>query len=41
MAFGKVRYVGEPVAAVAAEDEATARRACQLIEVAYEELPAV
>jgi len=41
MALGKVRYVGEPVAAVAAEDEATARRACQLIEVAYEELPAV
>jgi CO/xanthine dehydrogenase Mo-binding subunit len=41
IAKGKVRYVGEPVAAVAAEDEATARRACQLIDVEYEELPAV
>ena len=41
IAKGKVRYVGEPVAAVAAEDEATARRACQLIDVEYEELPAI
>ena len=41
LAQGKVRYVGEPVCAVAAEDEATAREACRLIEVAYEELPAV
>ena len=40
IAKGKVRYVGEPVAAVAAEDEATARQACQLIDVEYEELPA-
>jgi CO/xanthine dehydrogenase Mo-binding subunit len=41
LAKGKVRYVGEPVAAVAAEDEATARQAARLIEVAYEELPAI
>ena len=41
IAKGKVRYVGEPVAAVAAEDEATARLAAQLIEVDYEELPSV
>jgi CO/xanthine dehydrogenase Mo-binding subunit len=36
-----VRYQGETVAAVAAEDEATARRACELIEIDYEPLPAV
>ncbi|MGH6894885.1 MAG: xanthine dehydrogenase family protein molybdopterin-binding subunit, partial [Dongiaceae bacterium] len=41
IAIGKVRYVGEPVAAAAAADEATARRACQLIEIVYDELPAV
>jgi CO/xanthine dehydrogenase Mo-binding subunit len=41
IAKGKVRYIGEPVAAVAAIDEATARRAAQLVEVHYEELPAV
>ncbi len=33
-----VRYVGEPVALVAAEDPHTARRACAAIEVAYEPL---
>ena len=37
----KVRYVGEPVAAVAACDAATAEEALSLIEVQYEELPAV
>ncbi len=37
----KVRYVGEPVAAVAADDIATAQRAARLIEVEYEEYPAV
>lgn len=36
----RVRYVGEPVAAVAADDEATAERACEAIVVEYEELPA-
>ena len=39
LARGKVRYIGEPVAAVAAVDEATARYAARLIEVEYEELP--
>ncbi len=41
VAIEKVRYVGEPVAAVAAEDEETAEEALRLIEVEYEELPAV
>jgi CO/xanthine dehydrogenase Mo-binding subunit len=41
IAKGKVRYIGEPVAAVAAVDQATARRAAALIDVEYEELPAV
>jgi CO/xanthine dehydrogenase Mo-binding subunit len=36
-----VRYIGEPVAAVAAEDEDTAEEALDLIVVEYEELPAV
>lgn len=40
IAKGKVRYMGEPVAAVAAQDLETARRAARLVEVAYEELPA-
>ncbi len=37
----KVRYVGDRVAAVAAETEEIARRALELIEVEYEELPAI
>ena len=41
LALGTVRYVGEPVAAVAAETPEAARLAAQLIEVDYEELPAV
>jgi CO/xanthine dehydrogenase Mo-binding subunit/aerobic-type carbon monoxide dehydrogenase small subunit (CoxS/CutS family) len=41
MARDKVRYVGEAVAAVAAEDPLTARRACDAIKVVYEPLPAV
>ena len=41
LARGKVRYIGEPVAAVAAESEAIAEEACDLIEIDYEELPAV
>ncbi len=36
-----VRYVGEPVVAVVAEDSYTARDALDLIEVDYEPLPAV
>ena len=41
MARGKVRYVGEAVAAVAAEDELTAKRALAAIKVVYEPLAAV
>lgn len=41
LARGKVRYAGEPVAAVAAVDPATARRALALIDIRYEVLPAV
>ncbi|MFQ5902385.1 MAG: xanthine dehydrogenase family protein molybdopterin-binding subunit [Candidatus Binatia bacterium] len=40
LAKGKVRYIGEPVAAVAAVDEDTAQAAVALIEVEYEDLPA-
>ncbi len=40
IAMTKVRYIGEPVAAVAAEDLATAEEALSLIHVDYEELPA-
>lgn len=39
LAQGKVRYIGEPVAAVAAEDEDIAQAAVKLIEVEYEDLP--
>ena len=39
IAIQKARYVGEPVAAVAAEDEETAEEALSLIKVDYEELP--
>ena len=41
LAIDKVRYIGEPVVAVAAEDIATAERALDLVEVEYEELPTV
>ena len=40
LARSKVRYIGEPVAAVAAIDEDTAEEALDLIEVEYESLPA-
>ena len=40
LARDKVRYRGEPVAAVAAVDEATAEEALGLIEIEVEELPA-
>lgn len=36
LAIDKVRYIGDPVAAVAAIDEETAERACELIRVEYE-----
>ncbi len=41
IATDKVRYQGEPVAAVAAVDLATAEEALDLIQVEYEELPLV
>lgn len=41
LAIDRVRYVGEPVAAVAAETEAEAESALEKIRVRYEELPAV
>jgi len=41
LAVDKVRYVGEPVAAVVAVDRYTAEDACELIEVEYEPLPPV
>ncbi|MBL8057767.1 MAG: xanthine dehydrogenase family protein molybdopterin-binding subunit [Anaerolineales bacterium] len=37
----RVRYIGDPVAGVAAVDEQTAEKALDLIEVEYEPLPAV
>ncbi|MGH7823564.1 MAG: xanthine dehydrogenase family protein molybdopterin-binding subunit [Candidatus Binatia bacterium] len=41
VAVDKVRYVGDPVAAVLAADPATAEEALELIDVEYEELPKV
>ncbi|MFQ5518172.1 MAG: xanthine dehydrogenase family protein molybdopterin-binding subunit, partial [Acidimicrobiia bacterium] len=41
LAIDKVRYVGEPVVAVAAVDEDTAEQALGLIQVEYEPLPLV
>ena len=41
LAVDRVRFFGERVAAVAADDEDIAQQALDLIEVEYEELPAV
>ena len=41
LAIDVARYEGEPVAAVVAETEGAAAAALELIEIAYEELPAV
>ncbi|MGH7824496.1 MAG: xanthine dehydrogenase family protein molybdopterin-binding subunit, partial [Candidatus Binatia bacterium] len=41
VALEKVRYAGDPVAAVAAVDECAAEEALALIEVEYEEVPGV
>ena len=41
MARDEVFYVGETIAAVAADDEITAQEAVDLIEVEYQDLPAV
>ncbi|MEZ0240560.1 MAG: molybdopterin cofactor-binding domain-containing protein, partial [Chloroflexota bacterium] len=41
LALDKVTHVGEPVVAVIAEDEPSAQRAVELVEVAYDELEPV
>ncbi len=41
LAIGKVRFVGDPVAMVIAETHLAALDACDLIDVVYEDLPAV
>ncbi|MBU1226103.1 MAG: xanthine dehydrogenase family protein molybdopterin-binding subunit [Actinobacteria bacterium] len=41
LAIDRVRYVGEPVVAIAARTEAEAQEAADLVVVEYEELPAV
>jgi len=41
LAFDKVRFVGDPIAAVAAVDLDAAREAISIIDVEYEDLPAV
>jgi len=41
LARDRVRYAGEPVAAVVAESALLAKDACELVEVDYEALPAV
>ncbi|MDA1001565.1 MAG: hypothetical protein O2807_13750, partial [bacterium] len=41
LAIGKVRYAGEPIAAVAAESKEAAEAAAALIDAGYEDLPAV
>jgi CO/xanthine dehydrogenase Mo-binding subunit len=41
LALDKVRYAGEPVVAVLASDPHVAARAARMIDVEYEELPAV
>ncbi len=41
LAGGRVRYVGEPVAVVVAQDFYTARDAAELVEVDYQPLPVV
>ncbi len=41
LARGKVRFIGEPIAAVAADDPDIAEEAALAVEVEYEELPAI
>lgn len=41
LATGKVRYFGEPIAVVVANNEVEARRAADLVKVDYEPLPVV
>lgn len=41
LAQGKVRFIGDPIALVAAETELAAKKALETIEVIYKELPSV
>ncbi len=41
VAIDTVRYVGEPIAAIAAESEEAAEEAAMLLDIEYDELPAV
>ncbi|HOO22426.1 MAG TPA: xanthine dehydrogenase family protein molybdopterin-binding subunit [Clostridia bacterium] len=41
IAYGRVRYYGEPVALVVAYDEQTAEKAARLVEIQYSELLAI
>ena len=41
LALDKVRYMGEPIVAIAADSVETADRACELVDVEYELLPLV
>lgn len=41
LASGKVRWVGEPIAVVVAQDRYVAEDLCELVQVEYEPLPAV
>jgi CO/xanthine dehydrogenase Mo-binding subunit len=41
LALDKVRYIGDPIAAVSALDEEAAEEALSLIKVDYEEVPSV
>jgi 4-hydroxybenzoyl-CoA reductase subunit alpha len=41
MAVDRVRYVGDPIACVVADDEVTAEEALSLVDVEYEALPSV
>ena len=41
LAVDRVRYFGEPVAAVVADDEATAQRAARLVRISYDPLPVI
>ncbi len=41
LALGQVRYVGEPVAAVVADDAYAARDAADLVDISYDPLPVV
>lgn len=41
VAMDRMRYVGEPIAAIAAETEAAADEAAMLLDIEYEELPPV